>query len=408
MKLFIACLSFLFCCNVYSQDSVKAFVRLVQPFKETNTVKSSRQFIVGSTCKTCLLTINADTVKTYSTGAFAYELNLVAGDSSFTITAFKTDSTFAVKTLHYNYTLPKAPDTVKVLDITSIQTFPEGNLILQAGDRIKFRIKALTGCKATLWDNVPLYEMPLNQSKGIPGIYQGEYVIKETDTFSLITIPIKLTGSDEKSITKETKNIFSVLSPASPDIAVTKGRLAHLEYGLGEDRLGGAKIGYIDSQVVLKIIGKVGSHYKVRLSKTRTAYIPDELIELMPKGTFTPASLTDKWNVYGDEKYDYVRVGLFTRLPYQSFQLLDPARIVVDIYGATNNTNWITQFQNVKEIKNVHYEQVEDDVFRVTIELKHPQHWGHQVYYSGNNLMIKIKHQPENLSLKNMTIAIFN
>jgi hypothetical protein len=49
----------------------------------------------------------------------------------------------------------------------------------------------------------------------------------------------------------------------------------------------------------LKIIGKVGSHYKVQLSKTHSAYIPEELVELMPKGTFKPESLTDKWNVYG-------------------------------------------------------------------------------------------------------------
>ena len=93
---------------------------------------------------------------------------------------------------------------------------------------------------------------------------------------------------------------------------------------------------------------------------------------------------------------------MFAKLPYQSFQLVDPAKIVVDIYGATNNTNWITQLQSVKEIKNVYYEQKEDDVFRITIELKHAQHWGHQLYYAGNTLVIKVKHQPDNLSLKNL------
>lgn len=176
---------------------------------------------------------------------------------------------------------------------------------------------------------------------------------------------------------------------------------------MGEDRLGGAKIGYLDSNIILKIVGKVGPHYKVQLSKTHTAYIPDDdLFEWMPKGTFAPASLTTNLTLNGDKDYDYVKIGLFARLPYQSFQLTDPSRIVVDIYGATNNTNWITQFQNVREIKNVYYEQIEDDVFRVNIELKHAQHWGHQLYYAGNTLVIKVKHQPENLSLKNLTIAV--
>ena len=109
---------------------------------------------------------------------------------------------------------------------------------------------------------------------------------------------------------------------------------------------------------------------------------------------------------YGDENYDYVKLGMFERLPYQSFQLVNPSKIVVDVYGATNNTNWITQMETLKEIKNIYYEQKEDELFRITIELKHAQHWGHQIYYIGNSLMIKVKHQPENLSLKNLTIAV--
>ena len=182
--------------------------------------------------------------------------------------------------------------------------------------------------------------------------------------------------------------------------------MAHLEYGLGDDRLGGAKIGYIDSNIVLKIIGKVGSHYKVQLAKNRTAYIPDELVTLLPKGSFTPESLTAKINVYGDEKYDYLKVALTAKLPYQSFQMTDPSKIVVDIFGATNNTNWITQLQTSKEIKNIDYEQIADDIFRISISLKHTQHWGHLIYYNGNSLVIKIKQQPDTLLLKNLIIAV--
>jgi N-acetylmuramoyl-L-alanine amidase len=187
---------------------------------------------------------------------------------------------------------------------------------------------------------------------------------------------------------------------------ITKGRLAHLLFGLGDDRLGGAKIGYIDSLIPLHITGKVGSLYRVQLTKYRTAYIPDDVVDPLPKGSFTPQSLTGDWRIYGDSLFDYVQIGLFSKLPYQSFQLVDPAKIVVDIFGATNNTNWITQMENTREIKNVYYEQVEDDVLRITIELKHRQHWGHQLYYSGNNLVVKVRRQPTDLNLRNLRIAI--
>jgi N-acetylmuramoyl-L-alanine amidase len=406
MRVLITCLVLLFCCKAYSQDTSKIFIHLVQPFKENNSVRSAKQNIIGSTCKKCTITINQKDIKVYSTGAFVDELILLPGDTTFSITASDGHDSSFTKNIRYNYTVPKPADTVKTLGIESIETFPEGDLILQTGDKIDFRVKALPNCKVTAWDNVMLYEMPVNQTKGIPGIYQGEYIINESDSFSPTRIPITVTDKKGKRITKETKNNFSILTASDSDVAITKGRLAHLEYGLGEDRLGGSKIGYIDSLIQLKVIGKVGSHYKVRLASSRTAYIPDNLVTLMPKGTPTPESLTDKITVYGDDHFDYVKVGLFTRLPYQSFQLINPSKIVVDIFGATNNTNWVTQLQSAKEIKNISYEQIADGIFRITIELNHTQHWGHQLYYTSNNLIIKIKRQPENLALKNLTIAI--
>ena len=405
MKIYVSLLLLFIASFTFSQTNDKPFIRLVQPSKENNKVTSYSNFIIGSTCKTCTVTINTKPVKVYTTGAFAIELNLKQGDTSFTILSNFSGKSVSKK-INYTYTLPRAAEPVKMLDIESIETYPEGNLIVQPGDKIKFTIKALTHCVVNAMKDTRLFEMPLNLTRGMPGIYQGEYIVKATDSFAMLKIPITITDSLNNKITKETKQTFSVMSPFASDIAITKGRLAHLEYGLGDDRLGGAKVGYIDSNIVLKIIGKVGTHYKIQLAKSRTAYIPEELVTLMPKGTFTPESLTAKWNVYGDGKYDYVKIGLFTKLPYQSFQLTDPSTIVVDIFGATNNTNWITQLQTATEIKKVDYEQVADDIFRITITLKHAQHWGHLLYYDGNTLVIRVKHQPENLSVKNLTIAI--
>jgi N-acetylmuramoyl-L-alanine amidase len=101
-----------------------------------------------------------------------------------------------------------------------------------------------------------------------------------------------------------------------------------------------------------------------------------------------------------------VEVRLFDKLPYQSMQWVNPSSIVVDIFGATNNTNWITQMETVKEIAGVDYEQIADDILRIKIRLKNIQHWGHHVSYRGNTLVIKIKQQPKNLKLKNLTIAV--
>ncbi|MCB0708788.1 MAG: N-acetylmuramoyl-L-alanine amidase [Chitinophagaceae bacterium] len=386
-----------------AQTAEKPFIKLVEPRKAQTETKTARNYIVGSTCKTCNLTINGQQVKVYPTGAFAYELDLKPGKSDINIIAFDAPGKSANKKLLYNYSLPLPPDTVKTLEIASIEMLPHGNLFVMPGDRIKFTVKALTGCTVIANGNIPLYEMPQNK---MPGIYQGEYEVKENDSFLVSKIPFSITDKTGKTVTRNSNNWISMFGPLAPNIAVTKGRLSHLLFGLGTDRLGGAKIGYVDSAVQLNIIGKVDKLYKVKLSKTRTAYIDDDAVDFLPKGTFTPESLTNRWTVYGDSVYDYVQLGLSVKLPYQGFQLINPSRIVVDVFGATNNTNWITQLENVKEIKNVYYEQVEDGIFRITIELKHTQHWGYSIYYKGNILTIRVKHQPKDLSLNKLTIAV--
>lgn len=386
-----------------AQTTEKPFIKLVEPRKSQTETKVARNYIVGSTCKNCNLTINGQQVKVYPTGAFAYELNLKPGKNDFNLIAFVAPDKSTNKKLSFTYTLPAPPDTVKTLEIASIDMLPRGNLFVMPGDRIKFKVKALTGCIVLANGNIPLYEMTENK---MPGIYQGEYVIQENDSFLVSKIPISITDSKGKTVNRQSNNWISMFGPLAPNVAITKGRLSHLLFGLGTDRLGGAKIGYVDSAVQLNIIGKVDKMYKVKLSKTRTAYIDDNAVDFLPKGTFTPESLTNRWTVYGDSAYDYVQLGLAVKLPYQSFQLIDPAKIVVDVFGATNNTNWITQLENAKEIKNVFYEQVEDNIFRITIELKHAQHWGYSIYYKGNILTIRVKHQPKDLSLSKLTIAV--
>jgi N-acetylmuramoyl-L-alanine amidase len=186
----------------------------------------------------------------------------------------------------------------------------------------------------------------------------------------------------------------------------TNDSLPFLKYGIGEDRLGGAKMTFLDSNIILKVIDSFNTDYKVQLSRLHSAYINKKnVVEAI--GVNTMQHLTDSWKVWGDSLFDYVTIKLDEKLPYRSVMEIHPSRIVIDIFGAVSNTNWITQLSSVKEIKNTWYEQPEDDVMRVFIELKHRQDWGYSIFYADNNrLTIRVKRQPKILSLSKLTIAI--
>ena len=161
----------------------------------------------------------------------------------------------------------------------------------------------------------------------------------------------------------------------------TTGAQPYLEYGMGADRLGGAKMTYLDTGVVVKVIDSTAANYKVRLSRSHTGYLPKNNFKKDPSLRIQPYYLSNNFIITGDDRYDYVTITLDEKLPYQAIQQINPSKLVVDVFGLTSNTNWINHRETSREIRNVYYEQVEDDVFRVIIELNHEKHWVHSIYY---------------------------
>lgn len=192
----------------------------------------------------------------------------------------------------------------------------------------------------------------------------------------------------------------------------TTGKLPFVEYGIGDDRLGGAKMTYLDSNILLKIVDSFKTDYKIQLSKYHSGYISKENVTVLKKELNKPVinntHLSSSFKVFGDTAFDYVTINLDERLPYHSFHLINPSEIAIDIFGVTSNTNWIAQLKTVKEIKNTWYEQIEDDVLRVFIQLNHTQHWGHTISYdsAGTKLIVRVKRQPTVLDIRRLKIAV--
>ena len=198
-------------------------------------------------------------------------------------------------------------------------------------------------------------------------------------------------------------------SPGSGFMVRTTGALPFLEYGPGDDRLGGAKMTYLDSQVLLRVVDSLGGDYIVRLSDRHRAYISKSSVRQTTMSRPIPAvPLSGSIRVHGDDQYDYVRISLPEKLPYRSLMRPEPNRLVVDIYGVTSNTNWLTQLRSARVIRNTWYEQIEDDVLRVYIDLQGNQHWGHLMYYdsTGNRLVVRVRRPPVSKDIRKLKIAI--
>ena len=180
--------------------------------------------------------------------------------------------------------------------------------------------------------------------------------------------------------------------------------LAYLQYGSGSDRLGGSKMGFLDPGIVLKVVGQIDDLYKVQLSANRFAYIHQEDVVFTPKSSHVVN--TNNIGISNLQDRDRIRLSLPEKLPYAARTSLDPTTINVDVFGAMNNSNWVTQYNELGMIDYLDLQQVESDVLRLVIKLKETYCWGYSVHYDGNALIIEVKHTPKNLSLKGLKIGV--
>ncbi|MEX2362654.1 MAG: N-acetylmuramoyl-L-alanine amidase, partial [Balneolaceae bacterium] len=114
-----------------------------------------------------------------------------------------------------------------------------------------------------------------------------------------------------------------------------------------------------------------------------------------PEETHSNDPLTGSIRVTGNDKEDVISLSVGAKLPYITYQEIDPNKIIVDVFGTTSNTNWNTKHLNAEGIEEVEWRQVENDRFRLIIKLNHAQNWGYSVGYGwGSQLQIKVKRAP--------------
>jgi len=377
------------------------YLRVVVPDRDTVLAASTRHRVAASTNPSAKAFINGKEVKVYPSGAFVSLLPLAVGENPVQLLVRSMNGDSLVK--QYIFVRPEPPKPLPrdpvTIDAASIE--PSQDLWLGKDDILEVRFRGSPGYEAyfdieDVESGIPMTEQVGTEGNGGEGIYVGRYKVKETDEARESPIRVRLKRSFWSSERAYSRGKVSILPEELPRVAVLKGRKPFLNAGLGTDRLGGAKLGYLQSGVRVQVTGKVGRQYRIRLCDNMTGWLPENFAELLPPQTPQPRSLTGSILATGIGSEDVVTISLRQRLPYLTDQLIDPLAVVVDVFGATSNTNWITHHLSARGIKNVSWDQVGADHYRLTVSLNYGQHWGYDVAYEqGSNLRIRIRRPPD-------------
>ncbi|MGB2959799.1 MAG: N-acetylmuramoyl-L-alanine amidase [Bacteroidota bacterium] len=387
-------------------DRTPLTLNLVVPGSDSTTSLVSRHRLAGSTSPGARVRVNGKRLRVYPTGAFAHLLELDVGENVFTVTAVDPGGDSLARRIFIRREEPLATSRADTLLIEDAMMEPSVDQWVREKDILRVQFKGTPGCQATFLDSIPMREVPPGRARGVRGVYRGVYQIGAGDSLKDDPIRFRLEDSLGNSIGRESAGRVTCIEGWIPITGVTIGDRPYLNCGLGRDRLGGTKLAYIVPGVRLSLTGKVGRQYRVALAEGMDAWIPERMVELEPPGTYPPFSLTGSWSVSGEEKFDEVAIGLQEKLPYSSYQELNPTRIVVDVYGAVPNTNWITHHSTGGEVTNVHYRQAGTNTFRITLELAHRHLWGYTIGYEETRLVIRVRRQPVSLDIEDLTIAL--
>lgn len=332
-------------------------LRVVIPNRDTIRTPLSRQRIAASTLPGAKAFINDREARVYPSGAFVGLANLAVGSNTLRLTVVSPAGDSLWK--EYSVLRSEPPKTFPrdSLGIDSIMMEPSESVWLGNGDILEVKFKGTPGLDASfdiedVESGIPMKEVGPREGGGFEGVYVGRYQVREKDETKNTQVKFKLRQSFWSSERAYSNGRVSI-SRELPRVAEVIGRRPFLNVGLGDDRLGGAKLGYLNPGVRVVVTGRVGQQYRVRLSESMVGWLPIDFAKLLPPESPLPRSLVGSLSVVGSDSEDIVLVSLSQRLPYTSDQQVGPPAIVVDLYGATSNTNWITQQLTAQGIESV-------------------------------------------------------
>ena len=433
------------CMSLYADDArekVMPQIEVIYPKLNQYVHASDSTFILGNVTVGANLTINGLNVDVHKQGGFIAFLPIEEGEFEFELIA---RNKFGADTLVWLVTIPEPFKIVPEDSFAILEEFlsPSVYQELTAGDLVEFSFRGTPGCSAmykidSLTDWRPMFEV--EQKVKIPGsetIFGSEMLLDSTirtgtyqaglympadttiDSANLIfrlccemekielnSLPIDslLTDSVEIQCLEDTlEQIITLKSYDYPQIVELKDSVQTIRTG---PRKGYLSI-FQPAGVRFIADGKYSNYVRMKLAPGQPAWAPDTSLIFMPPGTPAPYSEIAYLRTFAGLHYSRVSVYLDMKLPFRVEY--DPERneMILLIYYATSDTDWIRYDPEDDLIEYITWSQPQEGVYKLTIKLNQDHIWGYECDYEGNVLNLDIKKAPaEKLKLENLKIVI--
>ncbi len=370
-------------------------------------INSSTTFLIGSAPPGSQLTCQGQAVKLNKQGYFAHIVNLTPGLNKLILNA----GSLPALAVTVNRELPAISVPAGKLAFVADSAQPAADVAVCPGDIVPFAIKATPGQHLRVWlgrqfitlhSGTPVAserQRAINsgldaaygkafqrQAAYQPDLYYGFYKVRTDDHWRQIT-PQFVISSDSTHLK------FS--SPAHLTV-VEQPVLVRTAHDNTIVRVGpaAARTTSLPSAVALVVDGWQGAEMRCLLSPGQHVWIAKKDLIVEKEGGPAPTSTVRTVNVEQDATGVTMSIPLDQRLPYQIEQQLHPNCVILRIFGATADTDWI--FQAPAAVKssfweNATWRQSGDRVYELTAHLLPGRQWGFDANYDGTTLVARLR-----------------
>src|SRR5579875_203009 len=385
-------------------------IMVVYP-KEEATVAAAATFLIGSCPPGSTLTCQGRPVRLNAQGYFAHVVSLDPGANRFLLVRDGA----AARTVTVLRETPPPSVPAGALRFAPDSAQPKEDLGVTAGDLIPLAVRATPGARVEAWlgrRHVPLRqgvpghksvfgEAIINlgldtaygrtfqrQPEHAPDLYFGFYRVGADDRFRGLTVRYQLTAGRRTVKCLGRARLTTVEQPR-PARTVHDDTVVRL--GPGQARTTPEPAG-----VRLLVDGWQGSFMRCLVAPAHHLWIAGQDLSFEEGGP-PPACAVRTINVEAEGTGARIVVPLAQRLPYQLEQQLNPGRLVLRIFGATADTDWVSRTPPAvpsELIENVTWRQAADRLYEVTVHLPQHRQWGFSAEYDRTSLVLHVKGPP--------------
>jgi N-acetylmuramoyl-L-alanine amidase len=343
--------------------------------------------------------IEEDSVKVYKTGIFFNEIKLKEGSNRIRAQVLSPDSLSAFYEMEFVYKKDDKIRPVFPLWIDQRSVMPSMDLELLSEDMVTISFEGSPGQEAYV-ELFPGGEMIKCSRKDFEGHSQYMADIhltklnKDREYQFILHLETEVDSVEGRIFKFPVKNTIAVRNLDDYPVVRVINENTRLTYNLGPIRLGGPIRSELGPGVLMKVNGRMGDHYRIRLNEIESSMVRQDQVEVLPMETVPPTYFITNISCGPGIEEDIVSIPYPEPVPYAIHPQPDLNRLVITLYGVKTSSTWISHRKGRQIVDKVTWQQTTPETYQVYVNLKTARIWGYDLQPDGKQLVLRVKYPP--------------